>query len=923
MLYNYLLQVIINTGGIFMRKILFNLILLVMLVSAFAGNLYASDDNVKVYINEKIVSFPDAEPYIDFNGRTQVPIRFISEALNAKVEWDGENRTVKIMRDGIVVQLTIDQDKYYINGKSETMDTRTFIKDGRTFVPLRFVSEALGAQVDWDAKSRNVYITKSVEKYKPSKLVISTEHSSYIVDDKGLYETNKIDYSSIPSLYSGHLIVPIRQLAGIFEGDYYENGDKAVLEIDDTVFEFDLYKNTARVNGKEITLPVDTRYENGVVKVSAEAFKYLENYYFKTYSNAMILRRKDVYYENGQLKKDSPVDVEPTSFIKDLDNYSWGLSKEENDKLRKKVHEISDKIISEIIKPGMTDYEKIYAINQYMVDNVTYDFSNRGLWDAFLYKKGVCDTFAHCTGLLLEKAGIESVYIIGYAQVDGRGDIDEYEIMGYSNNSHAWNLVKLNGKYYHLDTTWNRGLAYEDASLPFSYDYFLLSDEQIQLDHAWRHAHYPKADTFCDSKIVSEMDAKGYTVISGEIDATDIIERTFVKISVSSESPSMVTKRIIKVEPGTVTPFAIILDGKQYSKNKISVDIDTLLNDSQQVYINQGKDVTKGLSITKDGLKYKVKVNDKEHDSISGTIILPEGMVADEDYNFTVKLTIMKPIETGHSVSPDGMITYNGTIKKGESSSTIKLKLNLPTYFYRYKLEYYFSGGTNCPFLPIGIMDSSGNIHPDGNYIIDGPVKNNIKIQVPENPDYIPQQSYNKTFILGEKEKEDLKQKLIGFYFGNHAVISKLATNEDAIALEKKEPVEVDKNGTIYYSITTDYGINIFRSYNLNNKGKKGGIIYSITLNDIEFNSENYVEIFDYFNNLLKNCLGKETASYNIYYRKGDAGNLSKEQLFNEIGSGYASIEANYIIDGYIYHLSFLGYDSNYDISFIVSYLVS
>lgn len=279
MLYNYLLQVIINTGGIFMRKILFNLILLVILVSAFAGNLYASDDNVKVYINEKIVSFPDAEPYIDFNGRTQVPIRFISEALNAKVEWDGENRTVKIMRDGIVVQLTIDQDKYYINGKSETMDTRTFIKDGRTFVPLRFVSEALGAQVDWDAKSRNVYITKSVEKYKPSKLVISTEHSSYIVDDKGLYETNKIDYSSIPSLYSGHLIVPIRQLAGIFEGDYYENGDKAVLEIDDTVFEFDLYKNTARVNGKEITLPVDTRYENGVVKVSAEAFKYLENYY--------------------------------------------------------------------------------------------------------------------------------------------------------------------------------------------------------------------------------------------------------------------------------------------------------------------------------------------------------------------------------------------------------------------------------------------------------------------------------------------------------------------------------------------------------------------------------------------------------------------------------------------------------------------
>ena len=91
---------------------------------------------------------------------------------------------------------------------------------------------------------------------------------------------------------------------------------------------------------------------------------------------------------------------------------------------------------------------KIYAINQYMVDNVTYDFSNRGLWDAFYIKRGLW-YFRTLYRIASWKAGIESVYIIGYAQVDGRGDIDEYEIMGYSNNSHAWNLVKLNGKYYH------------------------------------------------------------------------------------------------------------------------------------------------------------------------------------------------------------------------------------------------------------------------------------------------------------------------------------------------------------------------------------------------------------------------------------------------------------------------------------------
>ena len=92
-------------------------------------------------------------------------------------------------------------------------------------------------------------------------------------------------------------------------------------------------------------------------------------------------------------------------------------------------------------------------------------------------------------------------------------------------------------------------------------------------------------------------------------------------------------------------------------------------------------------------------------------------MVADEDL-FTVKLTIMKPRNRAFSI-PDGMITYNGTIKKGESSSTIKLKLNLPTYFYRYKLEYYFSGGQIV--LSYLKLWTAGNIHPDGNYIIDGP----------------------------------------------------------------------------------------------------------------------------------------------------------------------------------------------------------
>jgi hypothetical protein len=105
----------------------------------------------------------DAPPYIK-NGRTMVPIRFISEALGAKVDWDGNLRQITIQKDRFVIRMVIGSVDVFIReeGKmgetQQKLDAPPEITSGRTFVPLRFISETFGAKLDWNAELREITI---------------------------------------------------------------------------------------------------------------------------------------------------------------------------------------------------------------------------------------------------------------------------------------------------------------------------------------------------------------------------------------------------------------------------------------------------------------------------------------------------------------------------------------------------------------------------------------------------------------------------------------------------------------------------------------------------------------------------------------------------------------------------------------------
>lgn len=105
---------------------------------------------VTVKVDSTDVVFPDAQPFVDENGRTQVPIRAVSEMLDCKVDWDDTTKTAIITKDnGDIVKVTLGSDVLTVNNKSSQMDTTAIIKDDRTFIPVRFVAEALGLEVEW------------------------------------------------------------------------------------------------------------------------------------------------------------------------------------------------------------------------------------------------------------------------------------------------------------------------------------------------------------------------------------------------------------------------------------------------------------------------------------------------------------------------------------------------------------------------------------------------------------------------------------------------------------------------------------------------------------------------------------------------------------------------------------------------------
>ena len=122
-----------------------------------------AEDDIKVTVDGNYVNFD--QPPIIVNDRTLVPLRAIFEALGAYVSWDGEISAVRADKGLTSISLQIGSSRIYktVNGIETHFDIDTYARlvNDRTLVPVRAVSEALGALVSWDNDTRTVIITSN------------------------------------------------------------------------------------------------------------------------------------------------------------------------------------------------------------------------------------------------------------------------------------------------------------------------------------------------------------------------------------------------------------------------------------------------------------------------------------------------------------------------------------------------------------------------------------------------------------------------------------------------------------------------------------------------------------------------------------------------------------------------------------------
>lgn len=142
------------------KNVISKILLLLLILSSFIFSGYKIQKPIKIYINGQVVE--SDQPPLLIDNRTFVPIRVIAEDLGATVNYDNKDRIVTIRRDKTNILLTIGDDIARISSDVETrpaiLDAPAFLRNDRTYLPLRSISELFGMQVDWDGAKRAVYI---------------------------------------------------------------------------------------------------------------------------------------------------------------------------------------------------------------------------------------------------------------------------------------------------------------------------------------------------------------------------------------------------------------------------------------------------------------------------------------------------------------------------------------------------------------------------------------------------------------------------------------------------------------------------------------------------------------------------------------------------------------------------------------------
>lgn len=218
----------------------------------------------------------------------------------------------------------------------------------------------------------------------------------------------------------------------------------------------------ALLEGEEL---VEFRDFSLIMKVE-EIFNILD---MVVYENPKIMYYKGAEYKFGKL----------------MIHYS--KSKEDIKEHQYEIERIREKFIDDYITDEMTEYEKVLAVHDFIINNCRYDTrvvegnplppESYTAYGVLKLGVAVCEGYAKALKFLLDGIGIESKIVIGQSKGE----------------NHAWNLVKLDDDFYHIDATWDDPVT-DDGRDIIRYNFMNLNDEEILKTHSWNRENYPVAN---------------------------------------------------------------------------------------------------------------------------------------------------------------------------------------------------------------------------------------------------------------------------------------------------------------------------------------------------------------------------------------------------------------------------------------------
>jgi len=268
-----------------MKKLFISCLLMVLsgLLSSVA---YASEEsNVIIKVNGYVIQMYEAPAYVDDKTNlTYVPLRFVSEALGAKIEWvDSETPITTTINEPEhhEVKVLIDSKKVEIDGKVQDYPGTAVLKNGRTMVPLRVISEGLGAEVKWtpaEGGGGTVDINTPWETPKPAESVTwnPTPQQKHYAQE--VFKDIRFD------IKNSNLKVKVPSMEGkdVTAGLTY-NGEKQGLKLD-TLHEFKDAKSiklaisiSGEYEGFSVSFDNYTIYSRDMLPPYADASKIADN----------------------------------------------------------------------------------------------------------------------------------------------------------------------------------------------------------------------------------------------------------------------------------------------------------------------------------------------------------------------------------------------------------------------------------------------------------------------------------------------------------------------------------------------------------------------------------------------------------------------------------------------------------------------